>query len=52
MATENMLNSKYFYDIINCWMLIDFKARGIGERCDVFHTINHCWVEAWPEIHR
>jgi hypothetical protein len=41
MATENKVNSKYFYNTINCMTLMDFKARRIGERCDVFHTINH-----------
>lgn len=41
MATENTANSKYLYAIINCRTPLEFKARGIGERGDVVHTINY-----------
>jgi len=46
MTTESTTNSKYLYAIINCREPREFKARGIGERGDVVHTIVHQGVAA------
>jgi len=41
MTAEKTINSKYLYAIIKCREPREFKARGIGERGDVVHTIAH-----------
>ena len=41
MTNEKVVNSKYLYAIIQCREPRELKARGIGERGDVVHTVVH-----------
>ncbi|NIQ93295.1 MAG: GvpL/GvpF family gas vesicle protein, partial [Gammaproteobacteria bacterium] len=41
MTTATTGDGKYLYAIINCPPAREFRIRGIGERGDPVHTINH-----------
>lgn len=41
MKDDEQADGQYLYAIIGCPEPREFKARGIGERGDVVHTINH-----------